>query len=334
MPDGAVVFTREALAHAADVLGLPGDLKFTEAEVVAGWRRMMQRVHPDVGGNDHFAREVNRARELLAAWIAAGRPSPVETAEEQAARRPPPQPDANRSGPTPRGRLLSRSWRLVSGVARYGFGLIVLISVVKVGYNIVVYRDSEGANDWTEVSESEASGVVVHGLTKRLDSDAGLYARLFIGCPVSGVGPAPFVKVSIIPAKDQQVMEVSAMRAAAPDTLKTGIADDRSFADLAVVKSVETLTGSEAMNAFGAAGLVILGRWAIQGDAGAPTDRDVTNVLHGYYDPVFSNQDLRIDVSLKDAKGLHRIQSTYKFADLGSLRHKLFTDCHLTDPYQ
>lgn len=59
---------REELAEALDTLGLTAAWRagtLTEAEVHAAHKRLMQKVHPDRGGNDWLAARVNRARETV-----------------------------------------------------------------------------------------------------------------------------------------------------------------------------------------------------------------------------------------------------------------------------
>lgn len=49
--------------QARAVLGLPPD--YDEAAIRDAHRRLMARVHPDVGGTDALAGEINRARDIL-----------------------------------------------------------------------------------------------------------------------------------------------------------------------------------------------------------------------------------------------------------------------------
>ena len=37
----------------------------TEEEIRAAYNRLMQRVHPDLGGSNYFAKQLNAARDVL-----------------------------------------------------------------------------------------------------------------------------------------------------------------------------------------------------------------------------------------------------------------------------
>jgi len=57
-----------AIQEALDVLGLSGDLTkgdISEHIVLDAHRRLIQKLHPDRGGNDYLAAKINQARDLL-----------------------------------------------------------------------------------------------------------------------------------------------------------------------------------------------------------------------------------------------------------------------------
>ena len=57
-----------AIQEALDVLGLAGDITkgdINEQMVLDAHRRLIQKLHPDRGGNDYLAAKINQARDLL-----------------------------------------------------------------------------------------------------------------------------------------------------------------------------------------------------------------------------------------------------------------------------
>ena len=59
-PGGKQAMSRQ---QAMEVLGLKAD--FTKEEVIQAHRRMMQKIHPDRGGSDYLAAQINQAKETL-----------------------------------------------------------------------------------------------------------------------------------------------------------------------------------------------------------------------------------------------------------------------------
>lgn len=56
------------LQEAMNILGLSGDLEkgeITESMIQDAHRRLIQKLHPDRGGNDYLAAKINQARDLL-----------------------------------------------------------------------------------------------------------------------------------------------------------------------------------------------------------------------------------------------------------------------------
>jgi hypothetical protein len=59
-PGGKQAMSRQ---QAMEVLGLKAD--FTKEQVIQAHRRMMQKIHPDRGGSDYLAAQINQAKETL-----------------------------------------------------------------------------------------------------------------------------------------------------------------------------------------------------------------------------------------------------------------------------
>ncbi|HSC66396.1 MAG TPA: molecular chaperone DnaJ [Cellvibrio sp.] len=57
-----------AIQEALDVLGLTGDVtkgEITQPMILDAHRKLIQKVHPDRGGNDYLAAKINQARDQL-----------------------------------------------------------------------------------------------------------------------------------------------------------------------------------------------------------------------------------------------------------------------------
>lgn len=61
--DTGVAQTSMSLAEALQVLGLEGEP--SEEDITRAYRKIMQQLHPDRGGNEYFAAKANEARKVL-----------------------------------------------------------------------------------------------------------------------------------------------------------------------------------------------------------------------------------------------------------------------------
>lgn len=57
-----------SVQEAINILGLSGDLnsgEITAESVTKAHKRLIQKLHPDRGGNDYLAAKINQARDVL-----------------------------------------------------------------------------------------------------------------------------------------------------------------------------------------------------------------------------------------------------------------------------
>lgn len=62
-PSTAPIATPSSRAEALAVLGLSEEA--SRDEIIAAHRQLIQKLHPDRGGNDYLAAQINRAKEIL-----------------------------------------------------------------------------------------------------------------------------------------------------------------------------------------------------------------------------------------------------------------------------
>jgi hypothetical protein len=73
---GGPAAMRMSLATARQLLGLPADVDYTKADVIAAFRRAAKKAHPDVGGTEEMFRLLVEARDRLLAAIGTSAPAP------------------------------------------------------------------------------------------------------------------------------------------------------------------------------------------------------------------------------------------------------------------
>lgn len=61
--DRAAATSQLSVREACDILGVEPDC--SREEVIAAHRRLMQKIHPDRGGNDYLAAKVNEAKAVM-----------------------------------------------------------------------------------------------------------------------------------------------------------------------------------------------------------------------------------------------------------------------------
>lgn len=323
------------------MLGLPTDLQFEAGDVDRAWRRVMERVHPDSGGTDYFAKQANTARDLLKAWLRSGRMFIDAGQASPPPPRPPPPPEpeprpaqTRQARPNPVLAAIGGLWNIGKLTASAILSLLILAGLGIVAFNVIRDVASKGLAHLTSAEAAWAYGderegeTAAHLATMPLPSGR---VELAVLCSTTGANPAQQLSLVILPlVKSVALQGASFQRAGEERQTATVVTGGALFRNL---QAIDGMSVTDMLSALGADTAGLIAKWTVQGADEAQRKRDLQQLSVHYYDQLFDHRSASVTVSYLHDGTPETENMVVKFDSIDPPRDKLFLACGIRNPY-
>lgn len=335
-------YSQDELVKAAKILDLPTSLDISSTEVNAQWKKLIGKMHPDIGGSTYLAGELNNARETLLGWIQSGRVtgSATGTSEShQKSRSYTEESDENKSqeysrdsggyrryhnSPAPK-----KKRNISKGIGIVVAGLFVLGMIGRIAGSLGLIDISD--HSWHFESTHE-DNFTLNGIYKDLVNKNSEVIQLQLLC---GKNDNDGSKLMILSLGGRNVTFDKATIIKNGDSIEPlGMSDDKSVVIFASRKTIETMTNDERLNAFGVSGAALFAKWLLSNTSKSQISDDIITAAKDWYKPAFLTGKVRLTATYNFGNKPFQYDEEINFDYNDDLRDKIFASCGVANVFR